>query len=202
MRRPNSSGRPGPSPFQNGILPGSPGAGLHKNPVMGDVHDAPGGSAEDEGLVGVGLKDHLFVEFANAHRFALGVCQEDAVQAAVGDGSGIQDGKARGAVAGRHDVADAVPGEARAKLGELVGGITAAEQVEDSVEGGPGKSAERSGTADKIVEGVNVDFRLRVFRHLALGHRIGWGPDRKSADWLCGLKHVERGPASFVALAL
>jgi hypothetical protein len=28
MRRPNSSGRPGPSPFQNGILPGSPGAGV------------------------------------------------------------------------------------------------------------------------------------------------------------------------------
>ena len=28
MRRPNSSGLPGPSPFQNGIFPGSPGAGV------------------------------------------------------------------------------------------------------------------------------------------------------------------------------
>ena len=67
MRRPNSSGRPGPSPFQNGILPGSPGAGVTSHAVMRNVGNAPRGRAQNERLIGVRLEDHLLVELAHAH---------------------------------------------------------------------------------------------------------------------------------------
>ncbi len=160
MRRPNSSGRPGPSPFQKGILPGSPGAGVTRTrswviSTMRQV-DAPRMKVSP----GVTLEDHLLVEFADAHGFAFAVGEEDAVEAAVGDGAGVENGEAGGAVAGGDDVADAVPGEARAELGELVGGITAAEQVEDAFEGRAGEGAEGSGAADEVEEEVDADFGL------------------------------------------
>ena len=120
---------------------GLAGGGSDEDAVVGDVDDAPGGCAEDEGLVGVGLEDHLFVELADAHGFALGVGEEDAIEAAVGNGSGVEDGEAGGAVAGGDDVADAVPGEARAQFGEFVGGVAAAEQVEHAFKGGAGEGA-------------------------------------------------------------
>ncbi len=124
--------------FPEGHFAGLAGSGGDEDAVVGDLVDAPGGGAEDEGLVGVRLEDHLLVELADADGFALGVSEEDAVEAAVGDGAGVEDGEACCAVAGGDDVADAVPGETRAKLGELVGGIAAAEQVEDAFEGWSG----------------------------------------------------------------
>ena len=59
---------------------------------------------------------------------------------------------------GGDDVADAVPGEAGAEFGELVGGVAAAEQVENAFEAGPGESAEGGGAADEVVEVVDADF--------------------------------------------
>ena len=85
--------------------------------------------------LGCDLEDHLLVEFADADGLALGVGEEDAVEAAVGNGAGVQNGEAGCAVARRDDVADAIPGEARAQLGELVGGVAAAEQIEHAFEG-------------------------------------------------------------------
>src|SRR5208283_1308225 len=52
------------------------------------------------------------------------------------------------------------PGEARAQLGELVGGVTAAEQIEDAFKAGAGESGEGSGVADEVEEGVYADFGL------------------------------------------
>ncbi len=114
---------------------GFAGGGSDKHAVVRDVFNAPGGRAQDERLVGVRLEDHLFVEFAHAHGFALGVGEEDAVEAAIGNGSGIENGEAGGAIAGSDGVANAVPGEAGAQLGEFVGGIPAAEQVEHAFKG-------------------------------------------------------------------
>ena len=99
--------------FPEGHFARLAGSGHDEHAVVGDVLNAPGGGAEDEGLVGVGLEDHLLVEFANADGFAFGVCEEDSVEAAVGNGSGVEDRKARGAFAGGDDIADAVPGKAR-----------------------------------------------------------------------------------------
>ena len=108
------------------------------------------------------LEDHLFVELADADGLAFAVGEEDAVEAAVGNGAGVEDGEAGRAVAGGDDVADAVPGEAGAEFGEFVGGVTAAEQVEDAFEGGAGEGAEGSGAADEVEEGVDADFGFGV----------------------------------------
>ena len=82
IARPNSSGRPTPSPFQNGILPGSPGAGETMTWSRRDLFDAPGGGAEEERFARAAFVDHLLVEFADARAAH---AEEDAVQAAVGD---------------------------------------------------------------------------------------------------------------------
>ena len=155
---------------------GLAGSGHDEDAVVGDVFNAPGGGAEDEGLVGVRLEDHLFVEFADADGFAFGVGEEDAVEAAVGDGSGVEDGEAGGAFAGGDDVADAVPGEAGAQFGEFVGGVAAAEQVENTLEAGAGEAAEGGGAADEVVEEVDVDFRLGWVRETdsGLGAEDSW----------------------------
>ncbi len=84
---------------------------------------------------GCDLEDHLFVEFADADGLAFAVGEEDAVEAAVGNGAGVENGEAGCAVAGGDDVADAVPGEARAEFGEFVGGVAAAEQIEHAFKG-------------------------------------------------------------------
>jgi hypothetical protein len=117
----------------------------------------------------VRLEDHLFVEFADADRLALAVGEEDAVEAAIGDGAGVEDGEAGCAVAGSDHVADAVPGEAWAELGEFVGGIAAAEQVEDALEAGTGEAGERSRAADEVEEEVDGDFGLYPVLCLILG---------------------------------
>src|ERR1019366_10756580 len=104
------------------------------------------------------------VEFADTHGFTFRVGEEDAVEAAVGNGAGVEDGETGRSVAGGDDVADAVPGEARAQLGEFVGGVAAAEQVENAFEGGAGESAERCGAADEVVEDIHADFRLELLR--------------------------------------
>ena len=146
--------------FPEGHLAGLAGSGRDQHAVVRDVDDAPGGCAEDEGLVGMRLEDHLLVELADAHGFAFAVGEEDAVEAAVGNGAGVEDGEARGAVARGDHVADAVPGEARAQLGELVGGVAAAEQIEHAFEGGARERAEGRGAADEVEEGVDADFGL------------------------------------------
>ena len=116
--------------------------------VVGDLVDAPGGGAEDEDLAGAGLEDHLLVQLAYADGFGA-VGEEDAVEAAVGDGAAVEDGDALGAVARGEPVAGAVPGDAGAELGELVGGIEAGEHVEDAVEGVGAEVGEGSGAADE-----------------------------------------------------
>ena len=60
--------------------------------------------------------------------------EEDAVEAAVGNGAAVEDRDALDALARREPVARAVPGDARPQLGELVGGIAAGEHVEHAVE--------------------------------------------------------------------
>jgi hypothetical protein len=44
--------------------------GSNQNAVVRDFDDAPGGCAEDEGLAGMGLEDHFFIELADADGFA------------------------------------------------------------------------------------------------------------------------------------
>ena len=135
---------------------------------MGDFVDAPCRRAQDEGFTGAGFEDHLFVQLANTDAAAFAVGEEDAVEAAVGNGAGVEDGEAGCALAWGDDVADAVPGEARAELGELIGGVAAAEQVQNAFECCAGEAAEGGGRADDPVKIVDAGLR-DVFEILCEG---------------------------------
>ena len=65
---PSSSGRPARSPFQNGILPGSPGRRRDQHAIVRDLLDPPRRGAEHEGFADAALEDHLLVELADARR--------------------------------------------------------------------------------------------------------------------------------------
>ena len=69
IARPSSIGRPTASPFQNGSLPGTPGAGVTVTRLGRDLRDAPGARAQDHDVAvhpGAQLVDHLLVELADA----------------------------------------------------------------------------------------------------------------------------------------
>ena len=114
------------------------------------------------------LEDHLLVELADAHGLAFAVGKKNAVEAAIGNGAGVENGQAGRAIAGGDHVADAVPGEARTQLGELVGGIAAAEQIEHALEGRAGEAAKGRGAADEVEERIDADFGLGLVRSLDL----------------------------------
>ena len=139
--RPSSSGRPGPSPCQNGIFPGWPGAGVTIDPIVGDVLDAPRRRAEQERLARPRLVDHLLVELADPGA----VGQEHPEQAPVGDGAGVGHGQALGARPAPQDAGDPVPHDARPQLAELLGRVAAGEQVEGGGEGLVGELGEVGG---------------------------------------------------------
>ena len=162
--RPSSSGRPGPSPFQNGIFPGWPGAGRDDDPVEGDVLDAPGRRAEQERLARPRLVDHLLVELADAGA----VGQEHAEEAPVGDRAGVGDGEALGARPAAEDAVDPVPHDAGPQLAELLGRVAAGEEVEAGVEGVVAQLGEVGAAADEggeVVEGQPIVGRRRRGDH-------------------------------------
>ena len=65
---------------------------------MGDVLDPPAGRAEGEDVADAGLVDHLLVELADPRARARSPPdEEDAEQAAVGDGAAAGDGEPLGA---------------------------------------------------------------------------------------------------------
>jgi hypothetical protein len=137
-------------------LAGLAGGGDDDDPVVGDVVDAPGGGAEQEGLADAALEDHLLVELADAGA----VGEEDAEQAPVGDGAGVGDRQALGAGAAADGAVDAVPDDAGAQLAELVGGVAAGEQVEGGVEDVVGEVGEGGGAAHdagEVVDGPVVE---------------------------------------------
>ena len=130
IARPSSIGRPGLSPFQNGILPGSPGAGTTttRSYVMSSIRHDDAPSMKTSPLRD--LVDHLLVELADARA----VGQEHAEQAAVGDRARRGDREPPRALARAHRAAGAIPHEPRAELRELVGRVPAGEQVEHGEE--------------------------------------------------------------------
>ena len=85
---------------------------------MSDVFDAPRGGAEGEDVADAGLVDHLLVELADPALFLSD--QEDAEEPAVGDRPAAGHREALGTGAAGQGAADAVPHQARSKLGELI----------------------------------------------------------------------------------
>ena len=136
------------------------GSRNNKHPIMRNVFDAPGRRAENKGLVGMGLEDHLLVEFAHANGLALGVCEKDSVETAIRDRSSVEDGEAACAVASCHHIANAIPGQARSQFGKLIRGIPAAQKIENAVERRASESAKRRSTTHEIVERIHMHLGL------------------------------------------
>ena len=120
IARPNSAGLPGPSPRQNGIRPGSPGAGVTntRSCVMSMARhdDAP----SQEHVARVRLEHHFLVELADPVALSFAAGQVHAVESAVGNGASIQDRESLRAFAWRDQPRNSVPVDARPQLRKLV----------------------------------------------------------------------------------
>ena len=138
------------------------------HPVAGDLLDPPGRRAEQEGLAGARLVDHLLVELADA----AAVGQVDAVEAAVGDRAGVGDDELAGAFAAVHRAPRAVPDDPRAQLGEAVGGVAAVEHVEHVLELFAGELAEGLGRGDEALDLVDLPLVHRRHRDQLLGEHV------------------------------
>ena len=145
------------------------GSGRDEHAVARDLLDAPRRGAEEERLARAGLVDHLLVELADA---AAALHEIDAEEAAVGDRAGVRDREPARALAPAQEPGDAVPGDARPQLGELLRRVAPGEHVEDVLELLPRQVAERPGAADEIVELVDGDLLLRADGDDLLGEHV------------------------------
>ena len=84
---------------------GGAGGGRDDHAVAADLLYPPGGGAEQEGLPGAGLVDHLLVQLADAAP----VGEDDRVQATVGDRAGVGDRELARALARANRAGDAIP---------------------------------------------------------------------------------------------
>ena len=132
---PQLLGAPDGVALPEGHRAGGAGCGGDDHAVAGDLLDPPGGGAEQERLAGAGLVDHLLVELAHAPP----VGQDDRVEAAVGDGAGVDDCELAGALARAQRAGEAVPHDAGAQLAELLGRVAPVEHVEHVLEQGAGE---------------------------------------------------------------
>ena len=160
--RPSSSGRPAESAFQNGIFPGCPGRRGDDDAIVGDLLDAPRRGAEQEGLSDAALEHHFFVELADARAGPALADEEDAVQAAIRNGSPVDDGDTLRAVARRDLVLQPVPREPRPQISEVVRRVAARQHVEHAVENRSAQIGERRGRPYGPEQGVHVP---RLHRH-------------------------------------
>ncbi len=127
------------------------GRGRHEDAIARDRVRAPRARAEKEHLTLTELEDHLLVELADALSALLAAGrEEDAVEAAVGDRAAVDDREALAARARAERVLQAIPSDARAELGELVGGVAPGEHVEHALERAPREIAVRRGAADQV----------------------------------------------------
>jgi hypothetical protein len=203
-------------------LPRHARRGAHQHLVVGDLLDAPGAGAEHEDVARAGLEDHLLVELADAPGAAaqlVAAGEEDAVEAAVGDGARVGDGHPRGAVAGPQLAPDAIPGDARAQLGELVARVAAREHLQHVLERAarqvgkrrrcPHQPEERL-DADRPLAGDGDDLlRQHVERvawirrglHRAVGHAGCCCSGREQIAPVLGKEHAARYAAHLVPRA-
>ena len=116
------------------------------------------------------LEDHLLVQLAHAHRFALAVRQKNAVQSAVGNGACIQNRQPRRTIARRHHIADAIPRQPRPQLGKLVRWVAPAQQIQHAFKRRAAQPPKRRSVPHQLEQRIHAHFRLRGLRFLP--HRI------------------------------
>ncbi len=111
---------------------------------MRNFFDAPTARAEGDDLAGARFVHHFFVELTHTLGAALLVAtdqvdgEEPAVgnRAATGDGEALRTRAALNTAGGRLFGGGAIPDDARAQFGELVGGVASGKHFEYGVEEG------------------------------------------------------------------
>ncbi len=96
------------------------------DPLMGDVLDPPGGRSEEERLASPGFVHHLLIELTDPGA----VGEEDAVQASIGNGAAAGYREALRTGPTPDHTLNTIPNDPGSKLGELIGGIAASQQIE------------------------------------------------------------------------
>src|ERR1019366_5883218 len=167
--------------------------------VAGDLLDPPAGGAEQEGLTGARLVDHLLVELAHAPPIREG----DRVEATVGDRPGVGDRQLSGALARTYHPGDAVPDDPGAQLTELLGRIAPVEHVEHVLEQLAGELGVGVGALHERVQLVDRDPPVGgILAPLPRGlRRDGDRDDLLSEDVEGVLWHDRRLDQSFVHAA-
>ena len=130
--------------------------------VVGDLLDAPGRRAEEEGLADAALEHHLFVELADARARAVLAGEEDTVQAAIGNRAAVGHGDAARTLTRGDHVLEPVPRQPRPQVGEVVRRIAARQHVEHALERAAGELGERRGAAHGVEEAID---RPLIERH-------------------------------------
>jgi hypothetical protein len=177
--------------------------GRHEDAVVRDLLDAPRRGAEHECLADPALEHHFLVELADARRTLPGADEEYAEEPAVGDRAAVGDGHALGAFARGDGAGDAVPRDARAQLGELVGRIAARQHVERAVEHRAAQLGERGRAADRGKQRLDTPVVHRRHRHDLLRDDVQRVPGisgRFHGSFVHGLRHGRAGdeiPAEF-----
>ena len=146
---------------------------------MGDLLDPPAGRAEGEHVADPGLVDHLLVELADppARRVPPGgvalADQEDAEQAAVGDGAAGGDGQPLRSGPGGQQPGVALPDQPRPQLGEVLatdnGRCSMSSTASNALRG---RSRKLLGPADQGVQLVGLGLLDRDHGHDLLGQHV------------------------------
>ncbi len=151
-----------------------------RHPIGADALDPPGPRAELKHVADAALVDELLVELTQPRSpFA----QLDRVQALVGNGAARRDRQPQGARPAADDARAAVPHDARAQLGELLGRVAPAQHLQHGVELGAGQLAVRPGAPHQLVHvldlplavgrGAHGDHLLREHVQALLGYARG-----------------------------
>ena len=130
------------------------GSRRDEHSVARDLLDPPRRGAEQKGLTGSGLVDHLLVELSDP---APAVDQVHAEEAAVGDCPRVGDGEAACSLPTPDDAGRPVPDDPRPQLCELVRRVAAGEHVQDILELDARELGEGIGLADELVELTDLD---------------------------------------------
>ena len=180
---PQLYGPPQSVPVPEGQLARNTRGRRHDHPVVRDLLDPPAGRTQGDHVPHAGLVDHLLVQLAHALG-GLGVLlahEEDGEQAAVRDRAAAGHRQAQRAGAGLQGAGLAVPHQAWAQLGELVGGVPPGEKVQHGVVRGTRQGAERGAAAHGVVPGLHVHVLRRDRGDGLLGEDV---------QGICG--HAER----------
>ena len=184
-------------------LAGLAGRRGHEDAIVGDLFDAPRRGPEQERLADAALEDHLFVELADARAGPAFAEEEDPVESAVGNRAAVDDRDALCAFPRGQPVLQAIPGEARAEIGEVVRRIASRQHVEDTLVDRSAQVGKRRGAADGVVQRVDVPLVGRHHRDDLLGEdveRVAGIADRLDAGFVHRARH--RGARDEIAAEL